>query len=105
MKLRVLLYIPVIILFCSCEGYKILNGVVISNKTHKPIANARIYVLNGMKQVTRTNTDGRFSISSGFTSLFLGGPKFIFEVSKEGYKTKLVKKKGITEVVTLEEEE
>jgi hypothetical protein len=104
MKFKLLLYLLICFLLCGCEGYRILNGLVLSDKTNKPIANAQVYVLNGRKQLTRTNSFGRFSITSEFGGLFLRGPKFVFEVSKDGYKTKLVKKKGTTLIVRLEEE-
>src|SRR2546423_9912728 len=96
-KLALLILIP--FLFASCEGYKLLNGVVISEKTGKPISNAKIIVLNGRKQITRTNSSGKFSITSEFTGLWFGGPKFVFEIKKEGYKTKLVKKRGSQEII------
>ena len=95
MKTKLICIISLAILFfTSCEGAKFLTGTVISEKTGKPIADAEIVVKNPRKALIKTDTSGNFIINSDFTSMMFGGPRFVFEVKKEEYSPRLIKKRN-----------
>lgn len=88
-------------LLLGCEGMKMISGIVVSESTGKPIVNAEINVLNNIGDSTRTDSSGRFTIKTGFTGMMFGGPKFKFEVRKDGYETQIIKSKSGVDTVKL----
>lgn len=74
-----------------------MSGIVVSESTGKPIQNVEINVLNSIGDSTKTDSLGRFTIKTGFTGMMFGGPKFKFEVRKDGYEARIVKTKFSTD--------
>lgn len=84
----------------ACEGMKMISPIVVS-PDGKAVAGAEINVLNGVGDSTTTDSAGRFIIRTGFTSMSFGGPKFKFEVKKDGYETQVIKAKYPADTIRL----
>ncbi|HKC35859.1 MAG TPA: hypothetical protein VKB95_07340 [Chitinophagaceae bacterium] len=95
MRTKLICIISLTILFFeSCEGVKTLTGTVISEKTGTPISHAEIVVKKSRKELIKTDTSGNFLINSRFTSMMFGGPRFVFEIRKDGYSSRSIKKRN-----------
>jgi hypothetical protein len=85
----------------GCEGMKMISPTIVAAGSGKPLAGAEINVLNGIGDSTRTDSLGQFSLRTGFTGMIAGGPKFKFEVKKEGYKTQIISSKFPADTIRL----
>ncbi len=99
-KTLLILTISSILLF-GCEGMKQMSGIVVSETTGKPLQDVEINVLNNIGDSTKTDSLGRFTIKTGLTGMIFGGPKFKFEVRKDGYETQIVKTKFGSDTIKL----
>lgn len=88
-------------LLTSCEGVKMTSGIVVSESTGKPLPNSEINVLNNVGDSTKTDSLGQFIIRTGLTGMMFGGPKFKFEVKKEGYEAQIIKTKSGQDTIKL----
>jgi hypothetical protein len=89
------------IVFTNCEGVKFISGTVISADNGQAITHAEIYVMNNVGHSTGTDSLGRFTVKTGLTSMMFGGPKFKFEVRKDGYESQVVKTKFGVDTIKL----
>lgn len=89
------------LVFVSCEGVRTSPGTVQSAETGLPIENAEIVVLNDVGESTTTDSVGNFMLSTGFTSMMFGGPKFKFEVRKPGYQSQRFETRVMEEPIKL----
>lgn len=85
----------------GCEGMKMISPTVVAAGSEKPVAGAQVNVLNGVGDSTLTDSLGQFKLQTGLTGMMMGGPKFKFEVKKEGYKTQIIKAKFPADTIRL----
>jgi hypothetical protein len=92
---------PLLIIFSGCEGMKMVSPTVVSAVSGKPVEGVAINVLNGAGDSTQTDSLGQFRLGTGLTGMMFGGPKFKFEVKKDGYETQVIKSKFPPDTIRL----
>jgi len=54
-----------------------------------------------MGDSTQTDSSGRFKLNSGLIGMVFGGPKFKFEVKKDGFEPQIIKVKYSVDTIWL----
>ncbi len=101
MKKILLILVILSVFLIGCEGLKKMSGIVVSETTGAPLQYVEINVLNNIGDSTKTDSLGVFTIKTGLTGMMFGGPKFKFEVRKDGYETQIIKTKFGVDTIKL----
>lgn len=99
--IRGLMPILAVLFLYSCEGMRVVSGVVLAEDTALPLDSVKCAVLTGI-QVYYTDTTGKFDVSNKMGPCFPECRDITVEFSKEGYSTYRVDnpdKKEITVVL------
>ncbi|MFN7045002.1 MAG: hypothetical protein ACK4M1_07370 [Flavobacterium sp.] len=77
-------FIPLVFLFVSCDGFQAIDGIVVDSETHKPITNVQIREIKEVDALGFSDEQGYFEIHqiAGFA---FGDKEMAIVFSKENY--------------------
>ena len=89
MKTTHILLIILVIIVSSCEGVKYCTSTLINETTKVPVSGAQVNYLGRKDKIIKsiiTDSTGIIVFNSGLTGYYFGGPKFKYQIVKDGFE-------------------